>query len=122
MADAVIGYAVFGWAPFGCFVVGLMYLVSAPRTGSMANRLVPAMYAPSAALMYVAIGLAPIAVRGLLQAKATFFVLHAIPLALLVTSLYSFRGPRWVHGVLVPVGLVCMSWQLVWAYWFVYGK
>ena len=122
LADAAIAYLMFGWAPMGCFMVGFFYLACAPRGDPLAIRVVPAIYAPTAALLYLAVGLAPFLAGSLLRARTGFFILQAIPFALLVTSMFLFRGPKWVHGVLVPIGLACMGWQFVWAYLIVYGE
>lgn len=122
MIDNAIGYAMFGWAPFGCFIVGLLYLASAPKSVPALARVLPATYAPLSALVYLAIAFAPFSARAVAAPIAVFFALQAVPLVLMLVSLRVFRGPRWVHAVLVPVALVCMAWQFAWAYWGVYGK
>ena len=118
----MIGYAMFGWAPFGCVVVGLLYLATSPRSAPPLARLLPAVYAPLSALVYVAIALAHPLGRAVAMPVAVFFTLQAVPLIFMAVSVRVFRGPRWVHAVLVPVALICMAWQFAWGYWGVYGK
>lgn len=122
MADNVIGYAMFGWAPFGCFVVGLLYLAATPRSVPALARVLPATYAPLSAIVYLAIAFAPWFARAVATPTAAFFTLQAVPLVLFAISFRVFRGPRWVHAILVPVAAICMAWQFALAYWGIYGK
>ena len=120
--DNAIGYAMFGWAPFGCFVVGFLYLAYAPRSVRPVARLLPAIYAPLSAFVYLAIAFIPLSARAVATPTPVFFALQAAPLILMAVSFRVFRGPRWVHAVLMPVALICMAWQFAWGYWGVYGK
>lgn len=99
-----------GWAPFGCFVVGLLYLASTPGAVPALARVLPATYAPLSAVIYLAIAFAPFPARAALTPIAVILTLQAMPLVLMAISLKLFRGPRWVHAVLVPVALICMVW------------
>jgi hypothetical protein len=122
LTDALIGYAMFGWAPFGCLVVGLLYLATSPRSVPPLARLLPASYAPLSAFLYLAIAFATPSGRGAAMPVALFFTVQAVPLFFMAVSVRVFRGPRWVHTVLMPVALICMAWQFAWGYWGVYGK
>ena len=112
----------FGWAPFGCLVVGLLYLATSPRRVAPLARLLPATYAPASAIIYVALAFTQPTIRAVAIPPAAYIWLQAVPIVLLAVSLRYFRGPRWVHAILVPVALICMAWQFVWGYWGIYGK
>jgi len=122
MADALIGYAMFGWAPFGCVVVGLLYLASIPAATPAVGRVASVSYAPAAALIYLLVALSAPTVRLWAIPPSLFFVAQAVPLLLMGVSLVLVRKPKWVHYVLAPVALWCMAWQAAWSYWGVYGK
>jgi hypothetical protein len=122
MADNIIAHVMFGWAPFGCFVVGLLYLAATPRSVAAFARVLPATYAPLSAIVYLGLAFAPWSEKAAEFPTAAFFALHAVPLVLLAISLRVFRGPRWVHTILVPVAAICMTWQFALAYWGIYGK
>ena len=121
MSDTLVGTAMFFWAPFGCFVVGALYLSAGSTSVSLARRLVAASYAPAAAAIYLAIAFA---LPGYQKQAAlpVYLGVQLVPIALLVVSIRWFSGPRWVHAVLVPVALLCMLWQFIWGYFGVFGK
>jgi hypothetical protein len=121
MADALIGASIFAWAPFGCFVVGALYIAMSTRSVGLLRRLVAASYAPVAAVIYLAIAFA--LPRYQSQAALPVYIgVQLVPVGLLLVSLRWFSGPRWVHAVLVPVALLCMLWQFTWGYLGVFGE
>jgi len=109
------------WAPFGCLVVGALYLATSAHSQSLAWRLSSSAYAPAAAALFISVTLLPLQVRGQLGLVG-FVAAQAIPFGLLVVSLRKFSGPKWVHPVLVPVALVCMLWQAAIGYISLVGK
>lgn len=120
--DNLIGFATFAWAPFGCFVVGFLYLACAPRLVPKLARLLPAAYAPASAIMHIALVLNLPTARAVAISTTPYLVLQMIPVALMVASFRYFQGPRWVHAILMPIAAICMAWQFVWGYWITYGK
>jgi hypothetical protein len=121
MADALAGTAMLFWAPFGCFVVGALYVATGSTSVSWARRLVAASYAPAAATIYLAIAFAPPDYQNE-AAWPVYLGVQLVPIALLTLSIRWFSGPRWVHAVLLPVALLCMLWQGIWGYFGVFGK
>jgi hypothetical protein len=85
-------------------------------------RLLPAAYAPVAAIMHIIVVFNLPGARAVAHSTTPYLVLHAIPVALMVASFRYFQGPRWVHLVLVPIALICIAWQFAWGYFLVYGK
>jgi hypothetical protein len=125
MADAVdsfIEFATFAWAPYGCFVVGFLYLAASPRSATCLTRLLPAAYAPVAAIMHISVVFDLSTARDVVVSTTSYLLLHVIPAALMVASFRYFQGPRRIHLILVPIALICMAWQFVWCYFLVYGK
>jgi hypothetical protein len=121
MTEALIGSAIFAWAPYGSFVIGALYFAASEKSASLACRLASAAYAPLSAIIYLSIAFASLGYqsRGFIP---LYIALQLLPLAFVVVSLRYFPGPRWVHAVLLPVALVCMLWQVVWGYFGVFGK
>jgi hypothetical protein len=111
-----------GWAPFGCLIVGLLYLASLPATASQVGRIASVSYAPASALVYLILALSAPTGRSWALSPTLFFAVQAMPLLLMGIGVVLVRQPKWVHYVLVPVALVCMTWQFAWSYWGVYGK
>jgi len=121
MENTVAATAVFAWAPFGCLVVGTLYVISSNRNASLGRRLIAASYAPLAAFIYLGTAIwAPVLQR---NPSLLLYIATLVPsLAMLLVSLRWFPGPRWVHAVLVPVALAYMPWQFVLGYFGVFGK
>jgi len=122
MADALVGYAVFGWAPFACFVVGVLYFASVPAAAPTLGRIASVSYAPASALLFLVLALNAPTFRAWSLSTPLFFAIQALPLLLMSVSLASIRRPRWVQFILAPIALLCIAWQVTWSYWSVYGK
>jgi hypothetical protein len=121
MAESLMPTLLFGWAPFGSLIVGVLYFVMNGTGVSISKRVLAAAYAPAAALLYVVVAMLPLGVRSAYVAPI-YPLLQFVPVGLFVVSLFVFSGPRWAHAVLVPVALVCVAWQGIWSYFAVYGK
>lgn len=122
MADALVGYALFGLAPFACIVVGALYLASIPAGTPALGRVASVSYAPASALLYLAALLGASPARDWTPPTPLFFAVQAVPLALMGVGIVLVRQPRWVHRVLVPVALLSIAWQVTWSYFSIYGK
>jgi hypothetical protein len=120
MVDTLIGITFFAWAPFLSVIVGVLYFVCSTSTAPLGRRVVSSAYAPSAAVIYLAVAFSP--ALGNAHIARLYPAIVAIPLLLLVFSLLRFPGPRWVHVVLMPIAALCLLWQGAWSYWGVYGK
>jgi hypothetical protein len=121
MADTLIGITFFAWAPLLSVIVGVLYFACSAPTAPLARRVVTSAYAPSAAVIYLAVAFSPSAL-GNAHIARFYPAIVAVPLLLLVFSLLRFPGPRWVHVVLVPIAALCLLWQGAWSYWGVHGK
>ena len=121
MVDTLIGLSLFAWAPFLSVIVGVLYFACSSPTAPLLRRVVSSAYAPSAAVIYLAIPFLPSALSNP-QIARLYPALVAVPLLLLLVSLFRFPGPRWAHVVLMPIAVVSVLWQGAWSYWGVYGK
>jgi hypothetical protein len=121
MTDALIGSAVFAWAPYGSFVIGALYFATSAKSASLRRRIVSAAYAPLSAIIYFSIAFSSLGYQSR-RFIPLYIAIQLLPLVFLFVSLRFFPGPRWVHAALLPVALVCMLWQGVWGYFAVFGK
>jgi len=121
VVETLIGMALFAWAPLLSLVIGVLYFLCSSSAAPLARRVVAAAYAPSAAVIYLAVAFSPPAIRDAYLARFYPAVVF-VPLVLLALSLARFPGPRWTHIVLVPIAVLCLLWQGAWSYWGVYGK
>jgi hypothetical protein len=121
MVDTLIGITFFAWAPFLSVIVGVLYFTCSASTAPLARRVASSAYAPSAAVIYLAVAFSQSALDNAHIARF-YPATVAVPLLLLVFSLLRFPGPRWVHAVLMPIAALCLLWQGAWSYWSVYGK
>jgi len=108
------------WASYVGVLIGVIYLVSARRGTSVSRRVAASLYAPIAAVLFVAATFTEPEYWSL-KGVPLFPLLQLVPLALLIVSLRRYTGPRWVHFVLVPLALVCWGWQVFWGYLGIHG-
>lgn len=121
MLETLVGIALFAWAPFLSLVVGVLYFACSNPAAPLTGRVVAAAYAPSAAIIYLAVAVSTPALRDT-YLNRFYPAVVCVPLILLAFSLARYPGPRWAHIVLIPIALVCLLWQGTWSYWGIYGK
>lgn len=96
-----------------CLVGGFFYFMMEPRNSSIKRALVVSLYGPVvAALSFYTVmqlnGPRTEESRGLM-----FLIFLVLPLILMVTSLFIYRGPRWVHIFMLPAGLCYLLMLMV---------
>jgi len=98
-------------APIVMAGISAAYFVADHSDMTLNHRILTSAHGATAAVLnVVALG---IWITGLskLSYSAPFLWLHAVPVTLIVVSLVSYRGPKWIHILQLP-NLVAMFWGL----------
>jgi len=109
----------------GAFIgiaIGAVYFAMSHGTSALWQRLLASAYGPSMACLFAAAAWWPDEHRYSQASVQVFYWLQLIPLALLVYALAAYPGPRRLHWLLVPLGVVAWTWTFALGFLFVHGE
>ena len=113
---------VFG-GPVLALLVGFIYFRESGASASMPRRIAASAYAPVNAVVFLAVVFAwPDGLRYTTPGLNLFYVLQALPLPLLLYSLWGYPGSKATHIALVPLAALAWFWMFALGYWGVHGK
>jgi hypothetical protein len=113
---------IWGGALLGA-AVGVLYFVKAGREASLSVRLLTSAFGPSVALLFIVASLWwPEHLRYKPAGVQAYSWLQVLPLLLLGLALAKYPGPRRIHWIAVPLGLLAWAWVFAWGWLFVHGE
>jgi|SRR6266850_136643 len=109
--DALVSFAQFFGAPTGLAVVSIMYFLGAKGDPSLVNRVFSSAHGLSVCLIFAVAAYFWISRTARPQYINPYLISHALPLILVAYSLVKYRGPKWIHLLLIP-GIIATLWTM----------
>jgi hypothetical protein len=110
-------------APFLGIGVGAAYFIKANPFAPSWRRVLASSFGYAVALLYVlGVVLWPDSYRYNTSGVRTFYFLQLVPFVLLVYSLIAYPGPRRLHWLLVPLGLLAWATTFALGLLFIHGE
>ena len=112
----------FGGAILG-LGIGIIYFVKTQRDARLWVRALASSFGPSLALIFAVASLWwPEQYRYQPKGVHAFYWLQVVPMLLLTFTLARYPGPRRLHWILLPAGLLAWLWTFVLGWLFVHGE
>lgn len=103
--------------------IGITYFAKSTQGAKLWIRTLSSAFGPSLALIFAAAALWwPEQYRYQPKGVHAFYWLQAIPMLLLVFTLARYPGPRRLHWLLVPAGVVAWLWTFALGWLFIHGE
>jgi hypothetical protein len=121
--DGVITLLVFYGGAIAGLVIGALYFGNTTQSSGILLRLLSSAFGPSLALMLVSAAFWwPEQFRYIPRGIEAYLWLQLLPLALLAVCLAKYPGPRRLHYILAPAGLLAWVWAFAIGWLFVHGE
>jgi hypothetical protein len=98
---------------FAGVLIGVVYFAKAPKESGIVLRLLSSAFGPSLTLLFFAAACGAAYYRDRPTEFRAYLWLQLLPLSLLIISIARYPGPRRVHYLCVPLGLLAWHWMRI---------